>query len=258
MTKTCFTAQELFSMAHVSKKQKMYGVPDAFAQRDATKRERAMRQVCDNLVNDSVMDVDFEGNYCLHPANADLVQFICEPDMCLSIELQRVHNPGTRYIFWRKRNQTLWAEVENNRFRFFRDNPEWVLESCRGVLQGTDIIEKTVIPRIALQKASRFCKANIPDDAIRILRQNSASEKLATVIVDYLCNEGAFIGATLLCLHDSQPQKRRIAFLSGRNIVLSIGETITNLRTCSVFTGVTTEHAEGALESMLLSFMNCE
>lgn len=257
MTRTNYTAQELFTLAYVSKKRKIYGVQDTFSQMSVSEREQAINGVCDSLLTDSTIDIDFDGNYSVNKTNTELIQFLCEPDMCIVIDVQRASNQSVQYIVWKRRSRTLQAEVINNRFEFFCENPEWIAKRCTGLLQGEDTIDKTVIPRIALQKASRCCAADNPDDAIRILRQNSASEELAALIVDSLYGKATCIRATKLSLRGEECKNRSVAFLSGRNTVLSIGETIVNLRTCAVFTGITAEAAEKEIESLLLGFVNC-
>ena len=57
MKQSSFTATELYGMAYLMKKQKMYGIPNAMG----TDRNIALQTVLDGLVSQGIANMDMDG-----------------------------------------------------------------------------------------------------------------------------------------------------------------------------------------------------
>lgn len=250
-----FSAQELYVMAYWSKQPKLYGVQDAFANMNPADRKIAMQLVCDQLVLDAVMEMDFDGNYFVSTAYAEIIRFLCECRKCLVIFQQKTADTKEQYVCWEKDDQFLQAEQIGQRYFFSKWDFTCALEKSKGILRsGINLGKQAVIPRVVLNKSKRRCAEGYHDDAVRLLRQNGADKRLAEVIVDGLCgNTHSFTG--LLLYADSEENvNRELTFFSAGGTTLSVSKTILNLRTSLLFAEVSKEHAETSIEKLLLDF----
>ena len=255
-----FTAQELFAMAYISRKQKMYGIPDCFAGLQQAERQLAIQLACDQLSKDSIMQMNADGQYVLNCEYDLLLSFVCDCSRCLTVAIQKGPGSGVNLIFWKKDGQFLQAEAIGNRYFFSLPEPFLIAGCYKDVLKGGLECNgiPVEIPQIVLTKAKRLCGDRKLDEALRILRQNGANETEAAVIMQGLEEKACYIGMLLMKVDHGVCHIEEHAFLSSRNIVMELSHTVSNFRTCARFTPASVSQAESALATVVQKFLNDE
>lgn len=233
MMQMAFTAQELYCMAYLQGKHKMYGIPNAMV----VNREKQIQEAINSLLAQNLATMDIDGNISLDTHYHTIVDFYCDCQKCLAVTLQK-ENQKQRLIIWKYDDQYMMAEVVGIRYVFSSVDETMVRDLLNGVLYCEDIccnIPEAIVPQIQLKKAKRLCCNENIDEAIRLLRQNGVGEDMAGLIVDVLLEKAYCLGLIYMDMQSSPSSKTEKMFLAGNNILLSVGTTKLNLRSCATF-----------------------
>ncbi len=239
MKRMKFTAQELYILAYAAGKNKMYGIPDGFAWLEDEEVPAARQQVVDTLLEEGVLNMDFDGKLLVSSEYLDLVGVYCDCSKCLTSNSQNADGSSEDLIFWQYRGAFFRAEIEEDLYFFSGCTALEAEESLtRREWPGSPSQpeKETVIPRIALTKAKRYAGKGTADDALRILVQNGADERTAAVLCDGLQEKAQYVGLLLMDMSSGKCEKTERAFLSSRGATYALCSTVVNFRTCTVFT----------------------
>lgn len=253
MMQMAFTAQELYCMAYLRGKHKMYGIPNVMA----ANREKQIQEAISSLLAQQLATMDVDGNTSINEDYHTLVDHYCDCQKCLAVTLQR-ENHKQSLIFWKYDDQYMMAEVVGVRYVFSSVDETMVRDLLNGVLYCQDIccnIPEAIVPQIQLKKARRLCCNENIDEAIRLLRQNGVGEDMAGLIVDVLQEQAYCLGLIYMDMQSSPPSKTEKMFLAGNNILLSVGTTEVNLRSCAIFQSISLPKMRADLSQIISSFI---
>lgn len=253
MKQFAFTAQDLFCMAYLAQKSKMYGVPNVFGKNSQVQIQNTM----DELMEKQIAVMDMDGSLKLSTDYLETMDFVCSCTQCVTVNLQHARK-HISYIFWRRGNRYLMAEVINHKYILSVVDYTMV----QTIFDMLTIHEKlcaqateTVVPQIALQKAQRSCANDQWDDAVRILRQHGAEEQIAMAIVEGLSGGARLVRILSITPTPEEWDKTEFTYLWSRGICIKMQQTVQNLRTCVVFTGVEAAAANQAIKDILTKFL---
>ena len=117
--------------------------------------------------------------------------------------------------------------------------------------QGTH----TTIPQIALTKAHRLCADGQTEEALRMLRQNSATERIASVITDGFMHQAYYAG--LMYMHNTTGtcKKTELAYLLSRDVCLQLSHSVQGIRTSTLFSEIEPERMRENIQSVVSVFL---
>ena len=254
MKQSAFTAQELFCMAYLMRKPKMFGIPNVMGKEP----EKTLQSVIDNLITQQIAAMDMDGRVSLCEEYRALVDAISDCKKCLTINVQRENRNTQNMIFWLYNGQGMMAEVIGERYIFSAADEVMVRALVDGVLDSNACnkqVADTVIPHIQMVKAKRHCQNGELEAAIRLLRQNGADDEIACVLVDGLLEKANYLGALLMDMRSGECVKTKKAYLSSGGVLLTLNETVINLRSCIAFSGITTDDMRCEMKALVDSFL---
>ena len=238
MRRMRFTAQELYVMAATAGRRKMYGIPDGFAWVPDEKLQLMRQQVSDALLEEDVLEMDFDGKLSVAADYQELVGIYCDCQKCLTVNRQSIDGRSEDLIFWRMGERTYCAEIDEDWYFFSEVSPVEV-DALIFVETWPEKLPQSradiVIPQIALRKAKRYAMEANTEEVIRILRQNGADDWTAAVLCDGLQERAQYLGLLLMDMRSGACEKTERAFLSSRGITFTMGTTVVNFRTCTTF-----------------------
>lgn len=250
-----FTARELFCMAYLTQKKKMYGIPDQMG----TDRQAMMQSVIDSLIDKQIAVMDMDGHVSLADEYCELISFVSDCRKCLTINIQKEDQTTQSVILWKYNGRYLMAEAIGERYVMSAVDQSMIRAMTPSVIPKREYSDQTaeaVIPRIELVKAKRFCQSGKQEDAIRVLRQNGADERLASAIAEGLSERAYYLGILYMDVKQDECAKMESAFLSNQDVLLQLSQTIVNFRTCAVFSEVTSESMQNAIAQTIENFLN--
>lgn len=254
MLQSSFTAKELFGMAYLMKKPKMYGIPDAMG----AERNFALQAVLDELVSQNIVDMDMDGQITLRPEYFATVSAYCDCQKCLTVNMRAEDKTEHSFIFWLRDAECTMAEVVDDRYVFSRTDAAMV-EAVVGQLlcsaETRELTSEVVIPQLALVKAKRACvKGDFPE-AIRILRQKGATSNVSNAILSGLQGNAHYLGLVYMDVQVGECQKQELSYIYKEGVLLSLGQKIANLRTCATFTQMKCEDMHEEVNVLVRSFL---
>lgn len=259
MKRLRFTAQELYILASCSDKKKMYGIPDGFAWLPDEEVAVARQLVCDTLQEEGILIMDFDGKISVAPDYQKLVCIYCDCQKCLTVNRQLVDGKAENLIFWCYDAHIFLAEAEEDYYCFREVTPTEVESQIFGEKWSCTEEHKNyeiTIPQIALKKAKRFATKDDSENAIRILKQNSADERTAVILFDGLQEKAHFLRLLLMSLDLDHPEETEKAWLNSRRTIISIRQTVVNFRTCTCFTEVSEESVKQGVKEFVANFLS--
>lgn len=260
MNQQRFKALELIYLAALSGKEKIYGIPDAFAAIPPSQRKKASSEAEEQLLARQILTMDFDGKVCVSEGCRELIEFCCDCRKCLTINLQKADGTACSFIFWKKDKKLLVAEVIGEQYLLSFTSAETVrkiLDELRWDVSG-EMPPKAEVPQTVLAKAKRLWASGKDDEMFRLLRQNGANEQMASIILDGLQEKAQYVGFLLMDNKKDICEKTEVAFLGSRGVVLALNQSIVNFRSCLVFKPVNAEAADKSLLSLAESFLQKE
>ena len=255
MKRSCFTAKELFGMAYLMKKQKMYGIPDAMG----AERNMTLQDVLDDLLSQNIAEMDIDGRITLKSEYFPTVNIFCDCQKCLTVNVHTENMSEHSVIFWQQDAVFYMAEVIDDRYVLAQTDEEMVKAMVSGLLFGGDTriaAYVDVIPQMSIVKAKRVCEKGDYSQAINLIRQCGVSSDVCNVIVSGLCGNAYYLGLVYMDMRTGVCQKRESSFLGSNKTLLSLGQTTANLRTCATFTSVKREEMHNDVKSLVNSFLD--
>ncbi len=257
MIQNSFTAKELFTMAYLLKKQKMYGLPYEMGK----KQHEEMQLVIDELLTQGIVQMDMDGNIEVLPAYGDLVNIYCDCNKCLTINVRKEDMTTQSLIFWVYNNTCFMAECVDDHYIFSPIDDFIVKATIVDLLCTVDadiLSEPVVIPQISVIKAKRACTKGKYNDAIQIIRQCGASSDVCNAIVSGLEERAYYFGLVYMDIHTGVCDKKELTYLCTNKILLSLEQTTVNFRTCAVFTPIDCHDMHNAVNTYVNEFMSKE
>ena len=258
MRRMRFAAQELYVLAACSNKKKMYGIPDGFAWLSEEEASLARQQVSDALQDEGILSMDFDGKISVATAYQELVYFYCDCTKCLTVNRQSSDGNVENLIYWNCNGRIISAEVEEDQYCFQEINSTDVAarifaESWSSIDVHDDT--EVIIPQIALKKAKRTAAKGDSENAMRILKQNGADERAATVLLDGLQEKANYLRLMLMKIESDRCEELEKSWLNSRRITFSMDKTEVNYRTCTCFTEVSEEFIRQGVHEIMTSFL---
>lgn len=260
MRRMRFTAQELYLLAAYSEKKKMYGIPDGFAWLSVEEAASARQQVSDDLLNGGILSMDFDGKISVVPEYQELVSVYCDCMRCLTVNRQSSNGNAENLIYWNYNGQVFQAEADGDQYCFKEiKSTDVVAHIFAESWSSIDIHDDTqlIIPQIALKKAKRTVAKGDSENAKRILRQNGADERTATVLLDGLQEKANYLRLLLMSPNPDNCEEVEESWLNSRRITFSLHKTEVNFRTCTCFAEVSEiDVRQGVIEIVESFLMN--
>lgn len=257
MNRMKFTAQELYVLAMAVGKEKMYGIPDGFALIPDEERPAVRQQVSDALQDEGVLVMDFDGKVSVCPEYTELISVYCDCRKCLTVNRQRADGTAEDKIFWQYNGKLYCAEALEDDYVFRAVSEAEVkadLLQEKWLSVGASQHVESVIPQIALTKAKRHAMKNMDEDALRLLKQNGADGRTASVIYDGLQEKAQYLGLLLMEPSSDGCKKTEKAWLSSRGVLFAMGKTVVNYRTSVAFTEADAESVSVGIEELAAEF----
>lgn len=250
------SAQDLFCMAAIEGKRRIFGIRDAFSGISKEYRSTHIYEVRMQLLDRGVAAMDFDGKLLLKDEYRTLVNDCCDCQMCLTLEVHRKDSTHLTYLFWKNGRSIRMAEAVGERYLFsFTDGftaraiVESELPSALG-RSGTT----AVIPFLTLKKAKNVATKGNAEEALRLLRQNGADMQTAFVIEDGFREKADYL--RVVCMDtstDTGSTEERVC-LSSRGITLLADQTVLNYRTCGRFVTANQETVRSSFKALLDRF----
>lgn len=254
MIRMSFTAQELYCMAIIQNKKTMYGIPDVMSG-----APRGMiHEIINVMLTHHLAQMDLDGNTSLQEPYAELMEFCCDCERCLTIDLRKSGSKTQSVILWKRDGRYLFAQWVRERFVFSEMNEMMVRALAELVLPGEyglGELPEVMIPNNQLQQSKRMCSRDNTADAIRLLRQNGATEEAAWVIADGLGEEAYALNMTLLDMTRGECEKTEAAYLASRGHLLALDKAVANQRTCTVFRPADTPRMRQTVQQLTARFL---
>ena len=257
MKQTSFTAKELFGMAYLMKKQKMYGIPNAMEQ----ERNFMLQAVFDGLVAQNIADMDMDGVVTLRPAYFETVDTCCDCQKCLTLNVRTEDRTEHSYIFWLRNAAYTMAEVVDDRYVFSKTEGVMVEAMVNGLLCAPEVgtlTAEAVIPQLEIVKAGRACKKGDYAEALRIIRRGGATADVSNTIIAGLQKNAYYLGLVYMDMQTGDCQKQDLSYVCNEGVLLSLGQTVANLRTCATFTPIKREDMHDAVKVLVHRFLEKE
>lgn len=253
-----FSPRQLLCMAGIIGKDSLFGIENDFSRLSIEELPAVFQEQMLALVEQGAAAMDMDGRFSLRSESLEIIQFVCECDQCMSLTVDGPGTTGNRILFWRRGNRFLMGEQINGYYVFSKADAAMV-RGCAPTVDwagmGNQVFAETVLPRLALTKALRFCRKEQRGEAWRILRQNGADAVSANVIVDCLRENANYISLGHMIRRGEQLESYEKKYLSGRGIAIALSETIVNLRSCVVFSCVELSTVRAEITTMIDSFL---
>lgn len=254
MKQSSFTAKELFGMAYLAKKEKMYGVPDVLG----AERNVALQTVIDELVSKKIADINIDGQIALRPEYFTTVNTYCDCERCMTVNARTENGTEHSYIFWLKDTEYVLAEVIDNQYVFTSTDPDMIKALISRLLcsyQAKELTPMVVIPQLEIVKAKRACVKGDYAETTRIIRQCGASPDVSNAIVDGLQGNAYYLGLVYMDMQTGECQKQDLSYVCNDGVLLTLGQTVANLRTCATFTPINCEDMHDAVKALMHRFL---
>lgn len=258
MVRQSYTAKELFCMAYIQNKQKMYGIPDGFGAMPREMRIAEIQRISDGLTDEGIIEMDMDGSVELNESCKAMLDYICECDMCLTLNVQKSPNGLQSYMFWQHNSSYMMAEVIGDRYLLSTADAftiRGLVEQAWDNDKESSIPDKIIVPQLALVKAKRRIGEEKTEDAFRILRQNGADEKAAQIILSGLSEKAGYLGVLLMDNHTGECKKQEYCYLFDNDVIFALSQQVLNFRTCAVFSGVDSKAVQETLTSAVDNFL---
>lgn len=257
MKQASFTAKELFGMAYIMKKKKMYGIPDAMEK----EHNAALQVVLDGLVSQNIADMNMDGQITLHPEYFATVDTYCDCQKCLTVNARTENKTEHSFIFWLKDSECIMAEVIDDHYVFSQTDSDMVRAIIDRLLYTGEIhvsATEMVIPQLELVKAKRACVKGDYAEMTRVVRQCGATQDVSNAIVAGLQGNAYYVGLVYMDIQTGICQRQDLSYICNDGVLLSLGQTVANLRTSVTFTPVKCEDMHNAAKVLVNIFLEKE
>lgn len=254
MKQSSFTAKELFGMAYLMKKQKMYGIPDAMG----TERNAVLQAVLDGLVSQGIANMDIDGHITILPEYMTTVNSICDCQKCLTINVRKSDAEEQSFIFWAIDGVWVMSEVVEDRYVFSQTDADMIRAIAVGLLNVGEVRElnsQAIVPQLDIVKAKRACAKGDHIEANRIIRQCGVDPTTSNVITAGLCGHTYYLGLVYMDMRSGNCEKQDMSFICNDRVLFALDQTVANLRTCATFTSISCDDLCNRVDSLLSSFL---
>ena len=237
MIQSSFTLEQLFCMAQIARKKRLFGIADPFQGHDTDNRSAVMSETVDELLQLGVVEVDFINGVCIKEQYKDYLSFICDCDMCLVCN-QMECGDTKNVVLWKKNGTFLMAEMVGNRVvlsNLSMTQVEYLLAAIKFGESANIIVDSFCIPQIELSKAKRLLMNGKRQEAVRVLRQNGTEQHLVRALLTGLEEKASFLGLTLVDCETDGVNQTEHTWLFSEDILLSLQKQVINYRTCTRF-----------------------
>ncbi|MBE6947723.1 MAG: hypothetical protein E7454_05685 [Ruminococcaceae bacterium] len=254
MKQSSFTAKELFAMAYLLRKPKMYGIPNVMG----ADRNVSLQVVLDELVSQGVADMDMDGHISLRPEYYTMVNGFCDCQKCLTVNARYNEASMQNIIFWLYDDSWIMSEVIDDRYVFSQadaDTIRAIVNNSFCTAEMQELKPEVVIPQVQIGKAKRACLKGNFVEAFRMIRQYGADSDTSSTIVAGLQGSSYYLGLVYMDMQSGACQKQDCSFLYSDSVLLSLDQTVANFRTCATFTPITCADMRHKVNSLLDSFL---
>lgn len=242
-----FTALELFCLAYLCGRTKMYGLPDPLSHLSDEQKIDMIDLTLSTFIEHGILVMDFDGNQSLQQDYRELVSVICDCDKCLTVNISKPENEETYLVAWKKQNFVFCAEQNDNVYTI-SSVQERTIQSLfypfYSELCDSDASVESTVLNMSLVKASRAAEKGNLQEAIRILRQEGVCDSIAGVVIDGIQKKATYLGYLLIEIDKEHGNSEKSsAFLCSRNRILHLNQRYRNLRNCTSFGSISKDDA---------------
>jgi hypothetical protein len=254
MKQSSFTAKELFAMAYLLRKHKMYGIPNAIG----PERNAVLQTVFDGLVAQGVADMDIDGHITVRSEYFAMINTICDCQKCLTINVRKDDAREHSLIFWAYNGAWVMSEVVEDRYVFSKTDTDMIKAIYEGFLYAGEtkvLSSQAVVPQMDIVKAKRACLTGNYTEAVRLVRQCGIDPVISNVIADGLQGNAYYLGLVYMDMRQGDCKKQEVSFICSDGVLLSLDQMVANLRTCATFTPISRDDLRNRVDFLLNSFL---
>ena len=259
MKQKTFTALEIYCMAFLAGKEKMYGIADAFSLIPPTQREETLQRETDLLLDKGCLEMDFDGALALSPDGAFVVEAVTSCESCLIVCRNSPKEGSLTSIFWRGGETFLRADLRKDLYCFSECTAESVREALpvwrlKPAEEEAESVEAEISQSV-LGKAKRYLAEGNRQEALRLLQQNGIGRRPAGLLADALEEKLRYLGLTVVSPRGEKPGKFNAAWLAGEDRLLSLKASERNGQPGTRFESITEDRLGQETEAMLRHFL---
>ena len=242
-----FTALELYCLAYLCGKTKMYGIPDPLSQLADEQKSETLDSTITSFIDRGILVMDFDGNQALQQEYEMLVSVFCDCDKCLIVNIANPGKEEKNLVVWKTNQSVFFAEKVDDVYSLSTVQ-EYTIRSIFNpffseLCDGESSIESTVL-NLSLIKASRAAEKGDLQAALRILKQDGVCDSIAGVVIDGMQKKAMYLGCLLIEIDKEHGNSEKSsAFLCSRNRMLHLTQRYRNLRNCTSFGSISKEDA---------------
>lgn len=253
------TAREIMVAAAMSKKAKLYGIPDDFEDLPQESVSAAVQDAKNSLWEKGCLTMDFDGNTTLSETVKSIISFCTGCDKYLSV-VTRNHNslPG-KIIVWKLADHFLHATVNDKIYHFsFMDEKEAQKSLARLIpWSGKSRAGKTTtITQTALKKAKRCANAMDFDGAALLLRQQGADEVSSRIIANALFEKTSVFSFVAVDQTSEPAKSMQCMFSADSDGYLLIEPALEGYRSAASFEDITERKLKSRVAALLDAFLD--
>ena len=250
-----FTALELYYLAYLCGKTKMFGLPDIFSAIPDEEKQSVLRQTVDALAVKNAVEMDFDGNQTVTSEVREIVNAYCDCEKCFTVNSTAMDGSSDSFIVWNTFGKLYCANISEDLY--------WISETDEGTIRLLTLkgqfhetivrsIPNSTILNTALQKAKRFAMSGNPEEALRILLQNGASETAAPLILNSLLETNNYYCIALFTSEADTAFEK--AWIGNADTILELREESVNFRPCTMFSEVSLYNVREEINGMIEKF----
>ncbi len=247
-----FSAAELCALAAFGDSDTVFGVPLQ------SLTEEEWMTVLNTLILKNVIIEGEDGNLSFDESIRGLVQAISMCEKCLIASVSR-ESVSDKTIWWYRQGEYWSAKIHDMQYEITGpdtafNTPAWSNLIYTAPCETPDLT--VTVPQIALARAGRCLDKGEAEHALRILRQNGVPVELASVIMDGLRDHAVLIELECIDGRRVGTVSESFCVLNSRGINLSMKDQVQDLRSCIVFSTISTEDVQTVFRAFSQGF--CE
>ena len=260
MSGYCFTSIDLYCLAYLCGKTKIYGLPDPLYNLADEQKSELIDATINTFLERGILIMDFDGNQSLHKELKELVAVFSDCDECLTVNISKPDIEDKDLIVWKKGDAFYLAQLNNAVYTIsVMGENEIRNEFCNfysELCESETSVESTVL-NMSLVKASRAAEKGDMQEALRILKQDGVSDSIASVVVDGMQKKASYLGCLLIEISKQNGKTEKYsAFLCSRNKTLHLTQRYCNLRNCTAFGSISKVDAVNEINCILDAFFS--
>lgn len=252
------SAVDLYGMAYLNRKRKIYGMPNIFVDIDRSDALAVLKEIAAGFVDRGIADLDMDGNISLRTEYKMMLDQMCNCEKYLTVTYCTPQEHTGSRIFWLSGRELLMAEKSGGTYRISTvdtETAEALIRSYFPVSHSVVDAVETVIPKVVLKSAAEACKSGNMYDCVRVLRQNGADERTAHLICCGLSGNANWLAVCYADDKSETNEKQSKVYVWTEDWLLEVERRMIGLRSGVAFVPVDADRCAAELTVMIDSFL---